>query len=265
MDKKNRHMANQYKEIYDQLDSKQITAFERIRERKRKVRRRKKLLKFCGIFLSLLIFIYFLTPFSKVSYVNISGNVNIPSGDVLEKININEKKSLQILNLPFFVNKRLEKNIFVDEVKTKLTLDGQLNLEIKEKRIIFKTQKEDIWVAYFETGESAPIPPNYEVSATLLLPVEVPSSFPYEELAKKLAVVPEEVINEISEIQHTPTELENHRFTLYMKDQNRVTILMNKITQKLKWYFKLVAYSDERKYEYVMEYADDVVFAKVIN
>lgn len=248
----------EYRKIYDQLDSKEITAFEKIKLRKKRKRQMRRRMQMAAFFAVCIFVIYLFTPFSKVQSINVYGNKIVNSSSIIEMSKIEATKSIRLLNWRMFVTGRIEENPFIAKAEMTMAGGGQMNITVTERRVIFKTMKNDNWYAYFEDGTNTPIPKDYIVEATTLLPVEQIETFPYEELAQNLATVPPEIIQEISEIKHTPSELDAKRFTLYMKDRNRVVILMHRIQGQLKWYFKLVELSDGRRFEYVMEYAGDV-------
>jgi len=257
-------VAREYRKIYDQLSEPEIAAFERIKARKRKVKRRRNIAKIICVVLLILIVVYFISPLSKIQTVNVYQNNIVSSTAILEDSGIKVGKSTNLFTVSFLVGQNIRKNPFINGVNIKKTFNGTMTINVSERWVIYKTLQNEQWIAYFADGTSALIPQDYEVDATVLIPVENEQTFPYAELAQNLAYVPREIVDEISEIKHTPSNLEEKRFMFYMKDRNRVSILMDNIKTKMKYYFKLVENSNGQRLEYVMEYTKRGVIGKKI-
>ncbi|MGL5043160.1 MAG: cell division protein FtsQ/DivIB [Culicoidibacterales bacterium] len=256
--RQNRRVEKEFKQIYDQLDSKEIMAFEKIKLRKRRRKRFIRRMQLAVVLICILFISYLISPLSKIRSLNIYDNKIISSASIIEASGVVPNSSLKLFTFNFMVSERVSQNPFIKTAEVKMVGNGQMNIMIKEQRVIFKTIQADQLVAYFEDGSSAVVPKGYTIDAATVLPLKNNNLFSYEELAQKLATVPPEIVSEISEIEHTPSQLDENRFTFYMKDRNRIIILMTRIDTQLKWYFKIVEQSGGRRIEYVMEYAGDV-------
>lgn len=259
-----RRVEREYRKIYDQLSEPEIAAFERIKKRKRKVRQRRRIAITSLVVLVVSLIAYFISPFSKVQTVNIYSNQIIDSQTILTDSGIVEGSSFSLFTNAFFTGQKIRENPFINGVEINKELGGVVNITVSERWIVYKTLQNEQWVAYFADGTSAVIPADYVVNATILIAVETPDSFPYVELAQNLAYVPKEIVDEISEIKHNPSNIENLRFMFYMRDQNRVSILMENIKSKMKYYFKLVQQSGGERFEYIMEYSKRGVIGRRI-
>lgn len=259
-----RRVNREYRKLYDQLSETEIAAFERIKERKRRVKRRKRIAVLTLMLLIVSMIAYFISPFSKIQTVNVYQNKIIDTSSILEDSGVKEGKSISLFTMKYFVGQNIRQNPFVNGVDIEKTMDGTMNITVSERWIIYKTFRDEQWVAYFADGTYAIIPDDYQVNATVLIPVENSTAFPYAELAQNLAYVPREIVDEISEIKHNPSNIEEWRFMFYMKDRNRVSILMSNIKTKMKYYFKLVEKSNGERFEYIMEYSKRGIIGKKI-
>lgn len=259
-----RRVEREYRRIYNEMSEPEVAAFERLKARKKRVRRRKRRLSFMMLLLLLVIVVYFLSPIARVKVVNIYQNKIIDAQSILTESGIQEGKSFTMFAFNYFTEQKIRQNPFINGVDVEKKLDGTINITISERWIIYKTLKNNEWFAYFSDGSEVAIPAEYVVNASVLIPVEQQQNFPYAELAKNLAYVPREIVDKISEIRHNPSNIDTLRFMFYMNDRNRVSILMDNIKTKMKYYDKLVEKSNGERFEYIMEYSKRGIIGRKI-
>lgn len=268
MQKRSKRRADrEYLDLYQELDQdrgQKIVAFEKIKHRKKKAKRKIRRQRMGYALVVIAIVLYFLSPWSRIQTIVVYNNTLLTTEHIIAQSGVDVTKSATVFTWKYFINKKLQENPFISYANVNKTWRGSVSIEVKEKRIIYKTIKDNQAIAYFEDGTAAIIPEEYQVITTTLSGVTDESKFPYQELALKLAAVPPEIVEEISEIKHTPSNISNDRYTFYMKDRNRVIILLHNIDTKLKYYFKLVEQSDGQRLEYIIEYLDRGVIGKKI-
>ena len=98
-----RQVNREYRQIYDQLSAPEIAAFERVKEKKRRARQKKRRLKIASIFAVLMLLAYIISPISKVQALNIYQNKVIDTNSIRQQAAIQEGKTLS-----FFVNKSIK-------------------------------------------------------------------------------------------------------------------------------------------------------------
>jgi len=258
-------VKREYSRIYKELNDTEVAAFERVKARKRRKKKRKRRLVLTAICVCMLFTIYLFSPISRVQSVHVYQNKMVDTESILQESRIKEGKSFMVLLLDYFIAKNVQNNPFINDVHIDKKLNGTINLTVSERWVVYKRKKEDQWIAYFSDGTSAVIPPSYDVNATVLVSVADEDTFPYDELAKNLGYVPREIVDEISEIKHNPSNLEDLRFMFYMNDRNRVSILMDNIKGMMKYYDKLIENSNHERFEYVMEYTKRGIIGRKLN
>jgi len=191
-------------------------------------------------------------------------NKMIDTETILAQSGIKQGESLLWLLFDSFVADNVKTNPFIDDARIEKQMNGTINITVQERWVVYKTKKENDWLAYFNDGTSVVIPAAYDVDASVLISVENDTDFPYAELAQNLAYVPRGIVDKISEIKHNPSKLDMWRFMFYMNDRNRVSGLMPNIKRMMKYYDKLVETSNNERFEYVMEYTQRGIIGRKI-
>lgn len=258
-----RRVQKEYREIYDQHDKKHITAFERQRKRKsRKKARRRRILALSIIFILINVIIYF-APFSKVTMINVHGNKVLTEAAVISESGVEVDKSSFYYLFKWPIKSRMLKSPYISDVVIEKGKGRQVDITVKERQVIFKTNVDEGERVYFADGTYVLNDDAKKIAATTLMPVESQMTFPYEKLAQKLGTVPSEITSQISEIVHAPSNIDQDRYILYMADGNRIFILMENIESHLKWYTYLVKQTGDKRLEFVMEHAgENALFAR---
>ena len=206
-----------------------------------KEKKKKRKLRLRGLILIILVIcligsLAFYIINAPVRKVLITGNNYLKDNYLTNYLNINElimrlnTKKLQkkLLELDLVKEAHISKNIF-GTLKIKITEDKILFYNYNKNKIIFGSGKE---VDYNSTYLGVPTLINY-------VPDEV-----YNELLKKMLKVNDETITKISEIEYSPSMIEDKviddkRFLFRMNDGNKVyinTVNMEKINNYLEIY-----------------------------
>jgi cell division septal protein FtsQ len=258
-------VQREYARIYATLNETEVIAFERVKARKRRKRQLRRRLVLVGIMLLCGVILYGFLPISRVQTVNVYQNKIVDTATILAQSRIKEGESFLLLLFDSFVANNVQENPFIDSVTIEKNMNGTVNITVQERWVVYKTKKDDDWLAYFNDGSSVVIPAGYDVDASVLISVPSEVEFPYAELAQNLAYVPREIIDKISEIKHNPSNLDTWRFMFYMNDRNRVSVLMPNIKRMMKYYDKLVENSNNERFEYVMEYTQRGIIGRKID
>ena len=252
-----RKVKKQYREIYDQHDTKHIQAFEkqRLRRKRKKQRRRRALVAFTVIFT--LVIAYALAPISKISIVNVFDNKTLSQEQIIDMSGlVSEQSSYAFLFKPI-VERRMEKSPYISSVDIERGRGRQIDLHVKERQIIFSTIVNEQTIVYFADGTSAPLENQYVLDVTLLHGIGDTATFNYTELAQQFGIVPKEITSKISEIIAAPTNIDPERYTLLMADGNRINITKQNIATHLKYYNHLLQMTGDTKYEFDMDYVGE--------
>ncbi len=196
-------------------------------KKKVKVRVKKRKLKIGRILLCLLVliiiglFFYFIRKL-PIKNIYIIGNNIVPENDILEISGIK--------NYPSFIDsssskiiKNIKNSEYIKDVKVEKKLWGKIYIYIEEKKILCNYNDKLL------LDDSTLVDNNYNIYSYPTLISDITNVF--DKFVNKFSKIDNKVLFQISEIEYTPNEVDNERFSLMMDDGNLVYITLNRITK----------------------------------
>ena len=192
-----------------------------------KVKVKKRKLKFKRIFICLILLLIIVLLFLLIKNVPIK-NIYIIGNNILSDKEIIEIS--QISNYPSFIDtskkdiiKRLEKNNYIKKVEVEKKFFNKIYIYITENKIISIYNNKLL----LESGKE--VENIYDIHTAPILISDISNI--KEEYVKNFSKVNDDILLKISEIEYSPNEVDNERFTFRMDDGNLVYITLNKITK----------------------------------
>lgn len=186
-----------------------------------KVKRKKikfKVIPFLILCISL-VCLYFLVTYMldmKIKNIYIYDNNLLTDQQIIDEAKLNDYPSF-FKTTSRIIKKRLMNNSLIKDVKIKKGILGDINIYVDEYDVLLinKSTNKMVLENYKEIDKVDVIVP------TLLnsVPEEI-----YKELINSLKSIDKSILREISEIKYSPTQYDEKRFILNMKDSNTVYI-----------------------------------------
>lgn len=190
----------------------------KVKKRKIKVKR----ILFCILFLSLLVLLFLYLKDLPIKNIYIIGNNILKDKEIIEIANLS--------NYPSFIStsnreiiKKLEKNEYIKKVTIKKKFYNKIYIYITENKILSSYNNKLL----LESGEY--IDNKYNITSAPILISDITSI--KDKFVSKFSLVKDDILLKISEIEYTPNEVDNERFSLQMNDGNLVYITLSKITK----------------------------------
>lgn len=190
----------------------------KVKKRKIKVKR----ILFCILFLSLLVLLFLYLKDLPIKNIYNIGNNILKDKEIIEIANLS--------NYPSFIStsnreiiKKLEKNEYIKKVTIKKKLYNKIYIYITENKILSSYNNKLL----LESGEY--IDNKYNITSAPILISDITSI--KDKFVSKFSLVKDDILLKISEIEYTPNEVDNERFSLQMNDGNLVYITLSKITK----------------------------------
>lgn len=186
-------------------------------------------------FLLLILIISFLCLFTKllsgfkIQNIYVLNNKYLKDDYVIEEAGLTGYPSYY-LNFSFSIKNRLEKNDYIKKASVSKHFLGVVELDIEENLVLFYKENDKKYV--LEDGKEVDSIPYSFVPITAInyIPDTIYSSF-----VSKFAKISESVRSKISEIKYDPSEFDDARLLLYMKDNNYVYVTLTKL-ESLNYY-----------------------------
>ena len=202
-----------------------------------KRRRKKRKLKIKNI----LIFITTLITIALIAYycitlpiknIYIKGNNIIADNEIIEESEIYDYPSF-LLTSSFKIEYKLKKNKFIDKVKVRKKIGNIIEINITEQKPLAIIEENNQVIL-----SSGNIVDNiYNINDAPILVNSIKEEI-YDNFIDKFSKIDINILRQISQIEYSPTNVDNSRFMLYMNDSNIVYITLTKIN-KLNKYNKI--------------------------
>ncbi|WP_083249320.1 cell division protein FtsQ/DivIB [Bacillus solimangrovi] len=207
----------------------------KLKQQRKKRANRRFVFYITFFFVLIAIILYFQSPLSKVSSIEVSGNRFISTEQIISLSGLSTSDNFWKVEKGK-VSTLIENH---DEVK-KAIVDKQF---INSVKILIEEYQRTAYLLHegqfhpiLETGEVlAPLEDAYIPSGAPILMNWEPSEA-LQEMAAELRKVPPSIQNHISEIHHTPTESDPLHVTLYMNDGREVSVTIRDFAEKMTAY-----------------------------
>lgn len=205
----------------------------RVKKRKLKIGR----ILLCLLVLCLFVILFYFIRKLPIKNIYIVGNNIVPENEILDLSGVK--------NYPSFIdtsNSRIIKNIksneYIKNVKVEKKLWGKIYIYVEEKKVLC------IYNNKLLLEDSSLLDNIYNVYSYPTLISDITDV--YDKFVGKFSKVNNETLYQISEIEYTPNEVDNERFSLMMDDGNLVYITLNRIT-KINKYNSIYSSMDGKK------------------
>jgi cell division protein FtsQ len=226
-------MSNQ-KVIYDDR-------IPRIKEQSKKQKGNKVFIFLLLLFfIVIILFLYFQSPFSNLSEVEIIGNNIVEQEQLLQQAQLSI--GMSIFNFKKSkVKKHLEQMVEIEEVEVNRVFPNKLQIKVTEFPIVSYWLEDNQLFPILSSGHILLNRPwlNKRVDRPILS--EWAHKEGLVELSNELSKLPHSVQDRISEIMLTPVVSDPYRLTLYMVDGNEVRTSIRKFAENMAWYPSIVA------------------------
>lgn len=174
----------------------------------------------------------------KIKTITIRGNSFLSDQEIIELADLKNYPST-LKNSSFKIERVLKKNVYIENVNvSKNNLLTGIVIVVNENLPIFYYQPLDKVI--LENGDSVSDKHNVPIVIN-----QIPDSI-YEKFIKKMAKVPNDVLNKISEIKYTPTDVDAELFLFTMNDGNYVYVNITKF-ERIYNYLEYVKGFDNKK------------------
>ena len=192
----------------------------KVKVKKRKIKVKRVL--FCILFLSLLVLVFLYLKDLPIKNIYIIGNNILKDKEIIETANLSNYPSF-ICTSNKEIRKKLEKNEYIKKVTVKKKFYNKIYIYITENKILSSYNNKLL----LESGEY--IDNKYNITSAPILISDITSI--KDKFVSKFSLVKDDILLKISEIEYTPNEVDNERFSLQMNDGNLVYITLSKITK----------------------------------
>jgi cell division protein FtsQ len=215
----------------------------KLKQQRRKKANRRLVLLLLLFFTLIACVSYFQSPLSRVKNIDVHGNELYSVDQIVSKSQITTKQNIWKMNKTEII-KEIKKLPEIKEVKIKTVFPNTVKITVSEyKRMAYFVNE----TTFYPVLENGRILKSQKIT---LLPINAPFLKDFKEgkvlneMITSLKEVPPEVVNSISEIQHTPKENDQYHITLYMNDGFEVSATLRTFSEKMLHYPSILSQLD---------------------
>ncbi|WP_239254622.1 cell division protein FtsQ/DivIB [Listeria ilorinensis] len=211
--------------------------------------RRKKLIRHLAILIGffailILITLYFISPYSKVDTIYVSGNRQLTEDEVRKASGIKQGEYVFAINSSN-VSDQLEKNELIKKAKVEKSGINDYRITITENKTVGYEEKDG---GYYDILENGVMLDNKKTSFPIgnePLFVGFKNGQVLKDMVSQLNKLDEDIQGAISEIHLEPTDSDPEHIRLYMNDGNQVVASINSFADKMQYYPSIAAQLNE--------------------
>lgn len=186
---------------------------------------------------------YFQSPLSRVKNIDIIGNELYSVDQIVEQSQITTKQNIWKMNKTK-ISRDIKKLPEIKKVKINIIFPNTVKITVNEyKRMAYIVSE----TSFYPVLENGTILKKQKITQ---LPINAPFLKDFSEgkvlneMITSLKELPPEVVNSISEIQHTPKENDQYHITLYMNDGFEVSATLRTFSEKMLHYPSILSQLD---------------------
>lgn len=243
------------KYVYNEHDRNQVEQILKKRKQKRRKRRRRFLL--CCLFLVFVVG-FFMSDYSKVQTVNVTGNNRVTKEEVITKISVKAHTSIALFTSTSSIEKEVEKMNLVKEANVSKDFVGNIMIEITEtKPIAYQSDGTNLWI--IDEKGNASFHDNLEfLSYVQRCPRLVGfDKERFSSFAKEYYKIPSQVQNQVSDIKYAPLPAYDSRVEFSMDDGKILSLSIEDMAKQLAGdrYANIIKdYPDAKYYDFQGKY-----------
>lgn len=201
--------------------------------KQKKIKPKKKIkIKYTRVFIFLTVLLVFILMLTFIINLKITNIVVIGDYNILKEQEIIDIASISNYPKTFIVpsskiKKNLEDNIYIKSVKVKKKYLTQVYITVEENYPLF----------FYKTDNKTVLLDGSKVEKIFSVPTVINyiPNLKYQSFIEKMGLLEHNILERISEIKYDPSDYDDERFLLYMKDGNYVYINLYKFSNLNKY------------------------------
>ncbi|MFB1081195.1 cell division protein FtsQ/DivIB [Jeotgalibacillus sp. JSM ZJ347] len=211
-----------------------------LRQRRRK-RANRRLIGVVLLFVFLItIVLYFQSPYSKVQNIQLSGNSEISDEQTIRLSGLSTGDPYWTLDTEE-AEKKLQDNHMIKNAEIKRDFPLNVEVKIEEFNKVALNREGQLYKSVFENGFISEPQTVQEIDFSAPVLNGFTQGEVLNDLASALSDLPDNVLNSISEVHYSPSEVDSNRIILYMNDGFEVHAVIPTLVEKMTHYPSIVS------------------------
>lgn len=190
--------------------------------------------------------IYFQSPLSHVNRITVKGNQVYSDKQIITQSGLSKSTNVWKMNKKA-VSEQIRQLNQVKSAQIDIVFPNQIEITVSEYERIAYVMEEKRFSPVLENGDILETEKTSEVPVNGLLLFSFHDGDILKMMIRELQTIPEEILFAISEIHHTPKEMDAYQIKLFMNDGFEVRATLRSFSEKMVHYPAIIGQLDRNK------------------
>ena len=188
--------------------------------------------------------VYFQSPLSKVSNIEVTGNHNVSSDEIIKLSGLSNRTSFWKIDKEDVIT-TIKGHQEIHDIQLERMLPNRVLITVNEwNRIAYVVDTDNQYYPLLENGQTLPPLNNLTEQTDAPLLVGWHENGDIISMVNELTKLPEGITNAISEIHYEPTNSDPHHLKLYMNNGYEVSVTIRGFAKKMEAYPSVIGELD---------------------
>lgn len=189
----------------------------------------------------LILAVYFISPYSKLKNIEVTGNKQLSKTEVLEASSI-QKEGYTLttyLSQKAHAKNIKQSNLWAEKAEITYRFPITFKIKVTEYKVVAYDYSGEQYFPVLSSGEEIANPVTKSQLPKSYIRLDFSDKAMLKKFVRQLAGISDTIKSEIQTVQHTPSKATEDLLTLMMTDGNKIIVPLSEVAKKLPYYEKI--------------------------
>lgn len=189
----------------------------------------------------LILAVYFISPYSKLKNIEVTGNKQLSKTEVLEASSI-QKEDYTLttyLSQKAHAKNIKQSNLWAEKAEITCRFPITFKIKVTEYKVVAYDYSGEQYFPVLSSGEEIANPVTKSQLPKSYIRLDFSDKAMLKKFVRQLAGISDTIKSEIQTVQHTPSKATEDLLTLMMTDGNKIIVPLSEVAKKLPYYEKI--------------------------
>lgn len=189
----------------------------------------------------LILAVYFISPYSKLKNIEVTGNKQLSKTEVLEASSI-QKEDYTLttyLSQKAHAKNIKQSNLWAEKAEITYRFPITFKIKVTEYTVVAYDYSGEQYFPVLSSGEEIANPVTKSQLPKSYIRLDFSDKAMLKKFVRQLAGISDTIKSEIQTVQHTPSKATEDLLTLMMTDGNKIIVPLSEVAKKLPYYEKI--------------------------
>ena len=189
----------------------------------------------------LILAVYFISPYSKLKNIEVTGNKQLSKTEVLEASSI-QKEDYTLttyLSQKAHAKNIKQSNLWAEKAEITYRFPITFKIKVTEYKVVAYDYSGEQYFPVLSSGEEIANPVTKSQLPKSYIRLDFSDKAMLKKFVQQLSGISDTIKSEIQTVQHTPSKATEDLLTLMMTDGNKIIVPLSEVAKKLPYYEKI--------------------------